>query len=335
MLSRVDGRQLGAHSMRECRHALSFSCLQQLKTAANISFQPQCDGKQPCKRCSSRVETSDCVYEIHIKHAKEELVRQIKDLKAKDHLTDQILQALSSSADEQGAEIVERLRNGESYQSIGEWLSRSSGVEDGMFSPRGSQHSTVDASDQEIDGIRSSGGRWTFVTSDLSVLDHLLQLYFAWVHPVHTLFSEGHFVDSYKKQSIQYCSESLVNAICAMACQLHVQAPGDEIDYAHLRGAFSEAARSKIDPDDRSITAIQALAVLYLVDCAQSKALRATTYLNLAVSSLNKIGQMKDSEGYSAVLKVTVRGIQNLNTSVYCLCYHPIFLLIDLVNGHK
>ncbi|RDW58156.1 hypothetical protein BP6252_13567 [Coleophoma cylindrospora] len=275
----------------------------------------KCDGKQPCKRCSLRVETSDCVYELHIKHVKEELVQQIKDLKAKDHLTDQILQALSNGDDEHVPEILERLRNGESYHTIVEWLGRLSAGGDGVFSPRGSQHSTVDTSDYEMGGTKSSSARWTFVTSDPSILDHLLQLYFAWVHPVHTLFSEGHFVDSYKKQSIRYCSESLVNAICAMACHLHVQAPGDEVDYEQLAMAFSDAARAKIDLEDKGITGIQAIAVLFLVDCAQSKALRASSYLNMALNNLKNIAMQEDEE-YSTVLKATVHGIQNLNSLV-------------------
>ncbi|PVH71891.1 hypothetical protein DL98DRAFT_88046 [Cadophora sp. DSE1049] len=57
----------------------------------------KCDSNKPCKRCATRVETSECIYEIHIKHPKEELVEQIKELRAKDHMTEQILQALSTN----------------------------------------------------------------------------------------------------------------------------------------------------------------------------------------------------------------------------------------------
>src|SRR5271168_4729159 len=125
-------------------------------------------------RCASR-ETSECIYEVHIKHAKEELVKQIKELRVKDYLIDQILQALST--DENVPEILERLRNGETYESIAEWLGRSTMEEFETLSPRESHHSTIETSDHEMGGITSTAFQWTSVTSDAAVLDHLFQLY--------------------------------------------------------------------------------------------------------------------------------------------------------------
>jgi len=203
----------------------------------------KCDGKKPCKRCAARAETSECIYEIHIKHAKEELVKQIKELRAKDHLTEQILQALST--DEKVPEILERLKNGETYESIVDWLGRTPMEDFETLSPRESQHSTFEASDHEMSG--SSNFKWTSVTADSAILDHLFQLYFSWVHPVHTLFHEGHFVDSYKRQSDHFCSSVLVNAICAIACHLHSVADGDDIDFERLGTEFKDAVRESID----------------------------------------------------------------------------------------
>ena len=270
----------------------------------------QCDGKKPCKRCATRVETSECIYEIHIKHAKEELVKQIKDLRAKDHMTEQILQALST--DEKVPEILERLKNGETYESIVEWLGRAPIDDFETLSPRLSQHSTFEASDYEMSGVAST--RWTTVTSNTAVLDHLFQLYFAWVHPVHTLFSEGHFVDNYKRQSGNYCSSNLVNAICAMACHLHT-AEGDDLDFDQFGTDFSDAVRSDIDADDKSIATIQAFAVMFLVDCARGNGLRASSYLQVATSSLSSV-DCHQNEWFAEVWKNTVRGVRNLNVSV-------------------
>ncbi|KAH8656216.1 hypothetical protein BGZ60DRAFT_385086 [Tricladium varicosporioides] len=269
----------------------------------------KCDGKKPCKRCASRVETSECIYEVHIKHAKEELVKQINELKARDHLTEQILQALST--DERVPEILERLKNGETYEGIVEWLGRSSIEDLEALSPRTSQHSTIETSDHEMGGI-SSAFKWTTVTTDSAVLDHLFQLYFAWVHPVHTLFSEGHFVDSYKRQLETYCSPMLVNALCAMACHLHSVADADEVDFERLGDKFSDAVRQEIDPEDRSVTTIQAFAVMFLVDCSYGRGLRATSYLQVATKSLSSLAY-KEIDGFAEVWEDTVRGIQNLN----------------------
>jgi hypothetical protein len=233
-------------------------------------------------------------------------VKQIKDLRAKDHLTEQILGALST--DEQVSEILQRLKNGETYDSIVDWLGRA--PYEGL-SPRISQHSTnFGTSDQEMTGTTTF--RWSSVTSDSNILDHLFQLYFAWIHPVHTLFSEGHFVDSYKKQSIQFCSPILVNAMCALACHLHTVEDKDSIDFEQLGVSFSDAVRSSIDPEDRTLTTIQAFAVLFLVDCARGRCLRASAYLKIASDAIPSVAFV-DIDGFREVLKNTSRGVRALN----------------------
>ncbi|KAJ5052033.1 uncharacterized protein L3040_001793 [Drepanopeziza brunnea f. sp. 'multigermtubi'] len=268
----------------------------------------KCDGKKPCKRCATRVETSECIYEVHIKHAKEELVKQIKELRAKDHMTEQILQALST--DEKVPEILDRLKRGETYDSIVEWLGRSPMGEFETLSPRDSHLSLLDASDHEMTGVPANN--WTTVTSNTAILDHLFQLYFAWVHPVHTLFSEPRFVESYQRWLDNFCSPVLVNAICAMACHLHTAADGDEVDYEQLGVEFSDAVRATLDPSDCRLTSIQAFAVMYLVDCARGHALRAVSYLKTATEYLPAVA-FQDTDGFGDSWKDTVRGIRNLN----------------------
>jgi hypothetical protein len=247
---------------------------------------------------------------VHIKHAKEELVRQIKELKAKGHLTDQILQALST--DEKVPEILDRLKNGETYESIVEGLGGPPMEDFEAPSPRESRHPTFETSDHEMGDVDSMSFRWTTVTSNQAILHHLFQLYFAWVHPVHTLFSEGHFVASYTMHTDSYCSSVLVNAICAMACHLHSAAERDETDFEQLGAEFTEAVRFDIVGEDKAVTTVQALAVMFLVDCARANVLRAAAYLKVATKSLPNITWL-NIEGYTEVLKNTVRGIRNLN----------------------
>ncbi|KAN0098964.1 hypothetical protein V8E51_014627 [Hyaloscypha variabilis] len=213
----------------------------------------KCDGKEPCKRCAIRVETSRCIYEIHTKHTKEELGKLVKELGAKDYLTEQILQALSTN--EKVPKILERLKSSETYKSIVEWL-RQSPIDDfETLLLKESQHSTSEASDHETSGISS------------------------------TRLNEGRFVDSYKRQSENYCSSFLVNTICAMACHLHSVAEGDEVDFERLGGEFSDTVRGSIDAGDKSITTIQAFAVMFLVDCARADGLHASAYLRTPNSS--------------------------------------------------
>jgi hypothetical protein len=161
---------------------------------------------------------------------------------------------------------------------------------------------------------------WTSVTTDPNILDHLFQLYFAWIHPVHTLFSEGHFVNSFRYNSKLFCSPVLVNAMCALACHLHANAETDEIEQLGL--SFSDAVRSEIEPDDGCLTTIQALAILFLVDCGRGRGLRASSYLTLASRSLSNI-KMSQEDGFLEVLGNTMRGIRGLNVYV---CLRPCWL---------
>jgi hypothetical protein len=256
------------------------------------------------------VEIPSCVYEFG---AKMELVKRINELKAKGNLVDRILGALS--ADEQVPEILRRLKIGETYDIIVEWLGRAQRHEYDVLSRRNSQQCAFETSDQEMESISSF--QWTSVTSDLALLDHLFQLYFSWVHPVHTLFSEGHFVDSYRRQSNQYCSSILVNSICAMACHLCTNPEAAEVDFELLGYSFSDAVLASVDVEDRRITTIQAFAVLFMVYCTRGTGLRGSRYLDMARISLLEV-VCSEIEGFSEVLMNTSRGIRGL--CVYVIC---------------
>jgi hypothetical protein len=248
-------------------------------------------------------------------------VKQIKELQAKEHLTDQILEALC--ADEDVPEILDRLKNGQTCEGIVEWLGRSPMDDDlEILSPRESQHSTLEAEDHEMGGMGSASFLWTTVTFDTGLLDHLFQLYFSWVHPVHTLFNEDRFADSYRRHSKDYCSPILVNALCAMACHLHLVANEDEINIEQLGVEFSDAVKADIDAEDKTVTTIQAFAVMFLVECMRANALRAASYLKTATSVLTGVEYL-EIEGLREVWKDTVRGVRNLNVSVSFsfLCY--------------
>lgn len=233
-------------------------------------------------------------------------MKQIHDLRTKDRLTDRILKALQS--DDQAMDVLRALRNGDSHETIVEWLGRLSIEEQESFSPVDSVHSAFGSSDQ--DGHQSDFS-WTSVTRDSAVLDHLFQLYFAWVHPVSTLFSEGHFVESYKGLNHRHCSSLLVNAMCALACHFHTLSKDDEVDYDQLGIQFAEAFRAGFEPDDKSITSIQATAVMFLVDLGRGFGLRASSYLRLACDSIAEISTAVDE--LPCVMKKTIQGIRCLS----------------------
>ena len=158
-------------------------------------------------------------------------------------------------------------------------------------------------------------GVWTKVTSDKSVLDHLFQLYFSWVHPVHTIFSEGQFVQSYHNGShgeSSHCSSVLVNAVCAMACHLHLSLEIDTLNFQDLSIKFSDAVRDELSVDDSGLTMIQAFAIMFLVESTRGNGLLATSYLNIAAEGLSRVDpQIRISA--PDVWTSTVLGIQGLN----------------------
>lgn len=258
-------------------------------------------------------------------------MKEIKELREEKHIMERILEALSN--EEKVPEVLDRLRKSEPYERIVEWLGRSPMQDFETVSPR-DHHSAFGGSDHEMDGVTSTSFRWTAVTSNHAALNHLLQLYFAWIHPVHTLFSKRHFVHCYQRHMDEYCSSLLVNAICAMACHLHSAAEDDQINFEHLGAEFREAVRADIaSEDNKKVTTIQAFAIMFLVDCARSNAPRAAAYLKIATNSLPGIIPL-DIGSFNEVLKNTVRGIRSLNVFVPTTASCPQTLMRS-VNGHR
>ena len=249
------------------------------------------------------------------------MVREIKDLKQKNNWVEQILGAMSSDGNER--EILERLKNGESYRSIAEKLDRPLFAETEGLSPRSQRQLSVALMDYEMDraGERDpeSGilheGRWTSVTNDRELIDHLFSLYFSWVHPVHMLFSRNHFISSYRNQADLYCSSSLVNAICAMGCLLLGEkgrfSAEEGLDPVMLRRDFMDEARSLIKPEHyNKRTIVQTFAVMFLVELGQGQGSRASSYLRLAGDAVNS---MRDNTYSTEAMQISKWGIYALN----------------------
>jgi len=143
-------------------------------------------------------------------------------------------------------------------------------------------------------------------------MHHLFTLYFTWVHPVHTLFDEGLFVNHYRHGSDVFCSAVLVNAICAMACYHHTAVDGDTTDFELLGKDFSDAVRQELDHEDNSLLTVQAFAIMFLVACAKGKGLHASQYLTVANNLMANLECVGD-EGYERVWRNTARGLHCLN----------------------
>ena len=313
---------------------------------SRVDQRLQCGGKtpNPCSRCLSK--NLVCVYEPHTKTQKDDLIKEIEGLKSEktdlqetarekelqnrdlqqssDWMTI-ILDTIGSNGHDR--EIIHRLRNGESHQTIADWLREQL--------PIASRLDIVPPADRSLISIvkdfetRYQGQSsplqqslpaiptaWTKVSSSQSLLRHLFDLYFTWAHPVHMLFSEMDFKRDLISDDTVYCSSTLVNAICAMGChflengEAEHNIQGSNADT--LREGFMNQARSSLAPQSyKYMTSVQALAIMYLVEYSSGKARAAIGYLRSAIDFLEYASEDKQS---LEAKELTGWGIIVLNT---------------------
>ena len=232
-------------------------------------------------------------------------------------------------------EIISRLRSGDSHQSIAKWLQKENpDFERGLETPTTHRRlidvvKLYEMQCQQDDGLARQSPNppgaenpWTGVTISHRLIGHLFDLYFTWVHPVHMLFSELDFKHDFKDNVQAHCSASLVNAICAMGCNLldreEIDDRRNRIDAATLRDGFLNEARTSLTPTSYGyMTSVQALAVMFLVELSSGKARKAIGYLRSAVDNMkNRHGPLLSEEASD----ITVWGLHTLNTYVDGIC---------------
>ena len=274
----------------------------------------------------------------------EQVQRDNQSLRKENDTQAVILDILTNNGHDQ--EIIKRLRGGDTREEVADWLLRQPSLAKHLESiPMAQRHldsvmAIVEQRDQgqSMDATKSMPNistreyhqphdqgktvnshhvnHWTDVTDNEDLVQHLLRLYFTWVHPVHMLFSEPDFMHSYTSEEHNYCSSPLVNVICGMACHLLVDFKPAEDNRQRsamqLRDEFIDEAKHLLDPSvSTHMTSIQTLAVLYLADLSNGRARNATAYLRSAADSLRSHlwGQQSD-----AVTELSLWGIQTLNT---------------------
>lgn len=256
------------------------------------------------------------------------MVRRIKNLeqqnaelqdsaKEKDIWIESIFNALAN--DERGPEVLEKLRQGQTYEQVAEWLGRPPFEDVGRLSATSEyrlsdiakkyeEAMNLDATPENIQSLQ-----WTDVTSNEALTHHLMALYFAWVHPVHMVFSETHFMSSYRSGDRTYCTPSLVNAICGMGCFYLVDEGGDETVAKDLSCQFLMQVHQDIAMEDQTKPIFATTyAILFLIELSAGQARKASSHLRLAVESLHRA----NVAGFSSeAFEITSWGIHTLNTA--------------------
>lgn len=245
----------------------------------------------------------------------EHLEEENDSLEEKNGWIEKIMSSLVS--DGSGTEIISRLKHGQSHESIASWLGRPLVGTAQSLSPTTEKNISQAIEQYHRNLVDNHDPRyWTNVTTDPVLIQHLITLYLTWIHPVHMLFDEAHFLESFRNCVDVYCSSALVSVMCAMSCcLLHNTWDNDEgtrgaID--SLRNQFMDETRAQLkDAKPSKLTNIQTYAILFLVELASGRALIATSHLRLATESLvarQTTEQSRESE------EVAAWGILTLHT---------------------
>ena len=320
-------------------------------------FFIQCDGEKAtlqesqtdCTRCRQR--DLKCVFEESTKQLKEDLIETLKSVKEvnavlklgiteRDKIISELQRdvtvhddiLLSICRGHQASELSRRIRDKEPHHEIAAWLrqSLSTSPTDGSktYELQGLQKAlaTFEADCRgrsELQSIQTQGPvgtSWTVVTSDAKLMTHLLDLYFAYVHPFHMLFDEIRFRQDYQNDCSIHCSKSLFNAVCAMACFLYetrAEQGGDWRSYRSaettlMRKAFvNEAMTSLKSSHQTELTDVQAFAIMFLVNLSSGKAGSAVGYLKTAMDKLQVVTRPQQS---SHAKELTIVGLRTLKT---------------------
>ncbi|MCJ1397562.1 hypothetical protein MMC11_000756 [Xylographa trunciseda] len=316
----------------------------------------KCDGQRPafCSRCNSR--NLRCLYEPHTKTHKDDLLREIeymrqehaglqdehfelkettKDLEQQQHNQSVILDILTHNGHVE--EVIRRLREGESQESIAQWLQGRPELRQFIASISESDRhliavvSRVESLFEVFEPSSNPIGlrRWTRVSQSDALIRHLFELYFTWAHPIHMLFSEVDFLQSYRHGDERYCSSALVNAICGLACHLlDSPVPGvtsrDVQDRMNLRNGFMDEARNLLSPGPGlPMTSLQAFAVMFIADLSAGKARSAAGYLRCAADHLVPPSELGHSSEDN--VQLSQWGIHTLNTAWSGITYQKPF----------
>ena len=268
-------REGDSNKRRKC---VSSACLPCRKRKS------KCDGTVPhCSTCTAVYKTP-CTYDIDSDHRrKAALKRDIQALKEQNGALGHIIAGIKGGTDSDVSELVQAIRAGEDLESIAEGLKREPGVsgeESEVKNPEGglsmdergvsklfghtSNLGLVTHQDNPI-SKQTKTDVWTKVTNDSELVNHLLNLYFCWVHPYYMPFSRQAFQKSMQEGMNHYCSEMLVNAILAVACH-YSDRPDlrtDPLDPSTAGKDFFEEARALLFQDEGScLTTVQALSLM-------------------------------------------------------------------------
>ena len=248
--------------------------------------------------------------------------RDIEALKGQNDALGVIVASIRSSSDAEVAEIVQQIRADEDLDIIAESLKKNmTPLEPFQISETKSAERelsilmgrpSIDAlgvvkhfghtsslslvSDEERSPMQSkprSSEEWTRVTQDSALVDHLLSMYFCWVHPTHPLLSKEVFLDDMANGQSKYCSPLLVNALLALACSYSDQPDARENPSDPSTAGdhfFAEAKKILNENDSSNLTTVQALALMGIREASGNRESSGFQYAGRCIRMMIELG---------------------------------------------
>lgn len=160
--------------------------------------------------------------------------------------------------------------------------------------PRSREASTDESQDTRIQPNASEPqGMWFRQPQDAEFIEHLLNLYFCWVHPFHHFFSRELFVRDMEQGRTEHCSAMLVNAVMSLACH-YSDRPGARTDLHNPATAgdhfFAEAQRLLNQDEKPCLTTVQALGVLAVCEGSHGREGNAYRYAGRSLRMALELG---------------------------------------------
>ncbi|KAK0270103.1 hypothetical protein LTR35_014351 [Friedmanniomyces endolithicus] len=167
-------------------------------------------------------------------------------------------------------------------------------------------------------------GSWFSRPQDADFIEHLLNLYFSWVHPIYHIFPRELFLRDMGRGTTEQCSAMLVNAVMALACHYSDRpaARTDPCNPATAGDHFFADAKQLLDRDEKTcLTTIQALGLMATRECSQGRESNAYQYSGRCVRMAVEMGLHLSVAGSGLRLaelearKITFWGVFNLETA--------------------
>lgn len=140
--------------------------------------------------------------------------------------------------------------------------------------------------DEDLSGPQCLPSSWTDATTNDSLVQHLLALYFCWEYPTFANVSKEHLLVDYRSGKHRFCSPLLINAILALGARFSdlleaFKDPNDPISAG--QHFFEEAQRLSGLEEIPSLTTIQALGLMSLRQASRGNDMSGWHYSRLAM----------------------------------------------------